>query len=232
VTDAEEDVDLDPDTRRYVLEVHATLDRVSHYELLGIPRDADKKAIKRAYFRLAATLHPDRYFGKKLGSFKPKLEILFKRISQAHDLLLSEKRKEYDATLGAATVVVEDPRAAAARREEEQKRAEAVLRAKPHVEAARRAEAAGDLTAAIGAYRAARAILPDDPELERAHQSAQRTFAERASEGLVRQAMLEEKHGHWDRAATTWKRALMARPHDENVRASLARVLARLRDSG
>ncbi len=237
MAEVEEEVELDAETRRYVLDVHGNLERISHYELLSVPRDADKKTIKRAYFRLAATLHPDRYFGKKLGSFKPKMELLFRKISEAHDLLLSaEKRAQYDATLGAPVTVAEpaeDPRAAAQRRAEEETRAkqleEARARAKPHLEAAQRARSAGDLAAALGAYRVARTLLPDDKDLEQAQNEVQRAFAERASESFMRQALLEEKHGHWKQAAMSWTRVAAARPNDENVRARLANALAKAR---
>jgi len=67
-----EDVDLDMETRRYVLDVYAQLERINYYAILGVSRTADRKAVKDAYFRLAGLVHPDRYFGKRLGSFKPK----------------------------------------------------------------------------------------------------------------------------------------------------------------
>ena len=85
----EEDVDLDVERRKWVLDLHTRLSAITHYEILDVPRDADKKAIKRAYFALAAKLHPDRYFGKKLGSFKPRMEALFARLTRAYDALLS-----------------------------------------------------------------------------------------------------------------------------------------------
>src|SRR5438094_5668134 len=95
--DAPEDVDLDAETRRYVLELHANVDRLTHYDVLGVERGADRKEIKRAYFKLAATLHPDRHFGKRLGSFKAKMEALFKKISDAHETLSTpDKRAQYD----------------------------------------------------------------------------------------------------------------------------------------
>lgn len=233
---------LDPETRKYILEVWDGLERRTHYELLGVARDADKKTIKRAYFRLAATLHPDRYFGKDLGSFKSKMELLFKRISEAHDTLLAaDRRAQYDARLGNARVgpaapQPEDPRAAQQRKadeEERQKKLEAGRAlARPHVEAALRAKNAGDLAAAVAAYRQARAVLPDDPDLERAALEVQRAFAERASEALVRQAELEERHGHWAQAVVTWKRIAVARPGDPKVRERLTQAMARARGAG
>jgi curved DNA-binding protein CbpA len=95
-----EEVDLEVEIRRRVLVVHRGLDQVDHYALLGVAPTADKKALKRAYYDLAAKFHPDKYFRKSLGSFKPKMEAIFGRITQAHDTLTDrEQRAEYDAYL-------------------------------------------------------------------------------------------------------------------------------------
>jgi curved DNA-binding protein CbpA len=96
----EEPADLALDQKKRILDFYYRLDDLDHYTLLGAPRDSDKKAIKRAYFELAALFHPDRYFKKNLGTFKPKMEVLFNRITEAHDTLVDpEKRAEYDAYL-------------------------------------------------------------------------------------------------------------------------------------
>ena len=56
--------------------------------------------LKRAYFELAARFHPDRYFRKKLGSFKQRMEVIFGRITLAQETLGKEDRRaEYDAYL-------------------------------------------------------------------------------------------------------------------------------------
>ena len=95
-----ETVDLDAELRRRVLATHRNVDRLDHYALLGVDRNAEKKAIKRAYYDLAAQFHPDRYFRKNLGSFKARMEVIFERITAAHDALTGkEERAEYDAYL-------------------------------------------------------------------------------------------------------------------------------------
>src|SRR5204863_129411 len=61
------------------------------YETLGLPKDADADAIKRAYRRLAKQLHPD------LNPGDVKIETRFKEVSAAHDLLSDpKKRARYD----------------------------------------------------------------------------------------------------------------------------------------
>lgn len=96
----EEDVELSPDQKKRVLDMYYRLDDLDHYTLLGVGKDADKKTVKRSYFELASLMHPDRYFKKKLGSFKGKMETLFGRITEAHDILVdAAKRLDYDAYL-------------------------------------------------------------------------------------------------------------------------------------
>ncbi len=74
---------------------------LDHYQLLGLPRSADKKAIKGAYFSIVSNYHPDKYYGEELGETKARLELVFQRLTQAEETLTrSKKRKAYDATLG------------------------------------------------------------------------------------------------------------------------------------
>jgi curved DNA-binding protein CbpA len=95
-----EDIDLEADLRRRMIEVFHDLDQRDHYALLGVDENADKKVIKRAYFELAAAFHPDRYFRKRLGSFKVRMEAVFARLTIAHDTLANrESRSAYDAYL-------------------------------------------------------------------------------------------------------------------------------------
>jgi curved DNA-binding protein CbpA len=96
----DEPADIPQARKRVVLDLFYRLDRLSHYDLLGVSRTADKKAVKAAYFQVVATFHPDKYYGKTLGSYKPKLEKIFLRVTEAHDTLTRPKRREeYDSFL-------------------------------------------------------------------------------------------------------------------------------------
>jgi curved DNA-binding protein CbpA len=98
----DEAVDIDLPRRRQVLDLFYRLDGLDHYQLFGIDPSADKKAIKSAYFEVVNVFHPDRYFGKNVGSFKPKLEKVFARLTESYNVLSrSQSRAEYDAYLRA-----------------------------------------------------------------------------------------------------------------------------------
>ncbi|MEO8916670.1 MAG: J domain-containing protein [Polyangiaceae bacterium] len=98
----DEAVDLQPERKRVILEAFYHLDTSTHYQLLKVDPSADKRAIKNAYYEIVNVFHPDRYFGKDLGSFKPKLERVFSRLTEAYDALTrSGPRAEYDAYLAA-----------------------------------------------------------------------------------------------------------------------------------
>jgi len=62
-----------------------------YYEVLGVPRDADAKAIKEAFRKLALRYHPDR-------NKSPDAEERFKEIAAAYAILSDpKKRADYDA---------------------------------------------------------------------------------------------------------------------------------------
>src|SRR5690606_6038657 len=86
--------------KHQILNAYYTLEELTHYQLLGVAPDAEKKTIKAAYYEVVNVFHPDRYFGKQLGGFKPKLERVFARMTEAHEVLTrTTTRAEYDAYL-------------------------------------------------------------------------------------------------------------------------------------
>jgi hypothetical protein len=96
---ASEHVDLDDETIASI-EAFAARGDDDHYALLGVARDADKKAIKRAYFELTSRFHPDRFFRKRTGPYKAKIDAIFERITIAQEVLLSaDRRAMHDAQL-------------------------------------------------------------------------------------------------------------------------------------
>ena len=65
--------------------------KADYYELLGVERNADKDAIKKAYRKIALKYHPDR------NPDNPEAEDKFKEAAEAYEVLSDEdKRARYD----------------------------------------------------------------------------------------------------------------------------------------
>ena len=70
------------------------VDYKDYYKVLGVSRDADQKAIRQAYRKLARQYHPDVNPNDKAAEEK------FKEINEANEALSDpEKRKKYDEML-------------------------------------------------------------------------------------------------------------------------------------
>jgi curved DNA-binding protein CbpA len=97
-----EQVELSPERQALIDETFKRLETLSHYELLDVGPDADARAVKHRYYEVVNVFHPDRYYGKQLGGYKQKLERVFSRLTEAHDVLTAANaRAEYDRYLAA-----------------------------------------------------------------------------------------------------------------------------------
>ena len=77
-----------------------------YYQILGVPKNADAKAIKSAYRKLARKYHPDQNPGNKAAAER------FKEINEANEVLSDPaKRRQYDQ-LGANWDQISQARAA------------------------------------------------------------------------------------------------------------------------
>lgn len=75
--------EADPLLKERIIRLHRRMRKLSAFELLGFSPKADAGAIRRAFTIASKELHPDRYFGQNLGSFKTKLAAIFARLTEA-----------------------------------------------------------------------------------------------------------------------------------------------------
>lgn len=105
------DVECDlSDERRTEIDAFLTrIKQTNYYGLLGVSESASKTEIRNAYFHLSKRFHPDSVFGHKLGSYKAKMEEVFKSLTDAYDTLGRAKRRErYDRDHGIDSTIASD----------------------------------------------------------------------------------------------------------------------------
>lgn len=80
----------------------------SHYDLLGVGVDAAPEEVRRAYYRKAQLLHPDRYAGSSPEE-QERAEAEMKAVNAAWATLRNtEARRRYDVELGLIEVAGRD----------------------------------------------------------------------------------------------------------------------------
>ncbi|CAI5740086.1 unnamed protein product [Peronospora destructor] len=89
--DKQDNVDNVDHVSRDPMEVPAHLESDDYFQVLSLSRSASESDVKRAYRKLAVQWHPDK------NRLNPRAEEVFKRISEAYEVLSDlEKRKHYE----------------------------------------------------------------------------------------------------------------------------------------
>ncbi len=90
--------DLSRAERLHILVLERDLLVRNHWDILALSGVPTRSDVKKAYFSRSKKFHPDSYFGRDTGSFRPKIAAVFAGIKEAYDVLGNDKsRREYEA---------------------------------------------------------------------------------------------------------------------------------------
>lgn len=228
----EDPVDLTPVQRTRIDGLFARLEELDDHGVIGVPPGTDATTLRRAYYQRVAEFHPDRFFRREVGSYRPKIDAIWRRVTEAYEALASRERRTFSERQPADPA----PRTAPAAARPNQTSEQALQALKRQLEARRtdarrlavegaRAAAHGDRAGAAEAYRKAAALSPNNPVLAAAYADARKAASAVASEAYSRQAEMEEQFGHWAEAARTWRLVTEARPADARAYERLASAL-------
>jgi hypothetical protein len=104
---AAEPADRSPGHAELVKNTYRRIDWLSHYELLGVPRDAAPEKIAEAYFERSRLFHPDLRHREDLAKFEKELSAVFERMKTAYETLSDpDKRALYDHDMDATPASV------------------------------------------------------------------------------------------------------------------------------
>ena len=90
---------MDEDTVIRVVSVHAALEALDYYTLLGVSRRTGREELRDAYYRFAETMHPDNY-REAADELRQQVHAIFKRAAEAYRVLGDPRlRQAYDEGL-------------------------------------------------------------------------------------------------------------------------------------
>src|SRR5258708_8026098 len=93
-----EQVDVDADRKKEILSLERALDQLNHFEVLGLRPGASNAEVKKAYHEGSRRYDADRYFGKNLGTFRARVERIFKLVHESYAVLIDpQRRAEYES---------------------------------------------------------------------------------------------------------------------------------------
>ena len=198
-----EQVDLDADRKKEILSLERALDRLNHFEVLGLRPGASPGEVKKAYHEASRRYHPDRFFEKNLGSFRGRVERIFKRIHESYSVLNDvDLRAQYERE---HPEVASQPRAAAASPEDEARAAERRARLARHpyvakltrvhelIDSGKKSLASGDFSKAYTDLHLASKLDPKNQDVhELLNQVRHRHELQRAAEELKRGEAAEQ----------------------------------------
>jgi tetratricopeptide (TPR) repeat protein len=236
-----EDVELDVERRKQILFADAHLARWSHWQVLGIPWNAPCAAAKAAHLDQVKIFHPDRYAGKRLGAYRARLERVFRRVTDARDVLTDETRRAAYAKQSAPPEEfvrmearkLEDERRADERRARITRQNPLLARAGRVAELVQRGKAAlaaGQLAAAANDLLLAQGLDPANAELATLAAEARRRAAAAKASELFRKGLEAEALGNPARALEGYREALEADPANVRAAAHAAKAAVALGD--
>jgi curved DNA-binding protein CbpA len=241
--DLAEEAELELDRRLEILYADAHVERWTLWELLGIPWNATVAEAKAAYLAKVKVFHPDRYASARLGRYRPRLERVFRRLTEARDVLTDEGRRDDYARATAPPEEfarselkrLDDERRTAERRARLARVNPLVARASRVTDVLKRAKdalAAGQFVQAANDFQLVLGLDPDHAEaralaLEARRQGAEGRAAERYERGVAAAAV-----GSWALAVQSFREALELNGFEARAGVQGARAALHLGDTG
>ncbi len=242
---ADEKVDLDDARQREINALEAKVSNPNHFEVLGVENGATPDQVRAAFRELSLKFHPDRYFGKKLGPFKQKLDRVFHRLVEASQTLSDgDRRAAWIAAnpglgLSAPAAAKSSPssiareQTAQSRDEERRKRLAHhpyLSRATRQIDTVRRvreALAKGEFSQAFSIANQASQAEPNNTELKALLVEARKNMDHARAEENFKRGMVALEAGDDDAALSALRSAVSAESSHHKAASKVAQLLER-----
>jgi curved DNA-binding protein CbpA len=89
-----EQVDLEPSRQKEIIDLEKAQEGKDYFALLSLKPGASIDEVKQAFVDFALRYHPERYAGLNLGTFRARIERIFRRVLEAHTVLSTPDKRE------------------------------------------------------------------------------------------------------------------------------------------
>ncbi|MEN9799965.1 MAG: hypothetical protein RL653_3662 [Pseudomonadota bacterium] len=208
-----EAVDLDPELKSEIFDFDGALEGMNLFAVLGAKNGAGPDEVRAAYAERAKRYDPAAYQGRNVGSFRPKLERIARRLAEAErTLTVPELREKYKAQHPA--LFPSDDQREAERRQRMARHPYLMKKAKAvdHLAGARKALQEGRAAVALTELQIAAQVDPSNPELKKLETDARALQERQRAKAEITRAEAAEKAGDLPTALAAWKSASQADP--------------------
>jgi len=102
-------VDLTADERTQIISAEKLTLSNTYWELLGVDSACEPAALKQRWFAVSRLYHPDRFFGRELGDYQERLDLIFQRVKEAYAVLQDPVRRAEYALMHVGPDVASEP---------------------------------------------------------------------------------------------------------------------------
>ncbi len=234
---------LDLERRKAILFAEAGLPTWTHWQVLGLEWNASTEAVRAAYLDQVKFFHPDRYAGMKLGSYRGRLERVFRRLTEAREVLTSEaQRAPYVLATAPALEVtrfearrLEDERRSLERRGRLSRQNPLLARAERITALMRHGRellAAGQFVQAANDFQLVSSLDPGNTEAGPLAAAARKKGVEARIAECLEKAHAAEAMGSWQGALAGYRAALEIEPGNLRALVLASRAALEAGDAG
>lgn len=208
-----ESVDLDPQLRADIFDFDAALESMNLFAVLGARNGASPEEVQAASAERGKRFNLASFQGKSLGSFRPKLDRIVRKLAEAERTLTQAELREAYKAQNPALFPADDPREAErrarmARHPYLMRKAKAV----DHVASAKKALAEGRASVALTEVQIARQVDGPNAELSKIEADAKALQERQRAKAEIARAEAAEKAADLPLALSAWKAATAADP--------------------
>jgi len=216
---------IDKEFRKDILVKSEKIESKNPFDILGVLTGATDSEVREAYIRLSRKFHPDRFFRKKLGHYKRRLDFLFTKIQESYESLKNPFDREALARQRNAQSKAADPKVPAAAAKKLDPAMEKLGKAEHFFKLGQAALKVKDYSQAATQFQLAYQLNPARPQYKKAYDEVAPFLEIQRSDEMIKSAEDSITQGFPHDAIEIAERALRVAPDSVQARFILAKAI-------